>query len=152
MSGNTHYPYLYYETLLDRVKVPNNGWIIPSSNLLAFFSTTLPKLGLNEKEKADFLEYWLPKLSSDSSTWFITLIDRDELDQVEPIEFSPKPDAFIRIRFYFEKLDETNTSKFSWLSPNSMPVPPSVARTGFTAVDWGGILKNGSCSETFTSQ
>lgn len=147
----TKYPYLYYEASIKNVTVPKDrGWTRKREELPSFFAATLPKLGLNEKEQKDFLDYWIPKLQ-EGENWYITLIDRKELDRVEPIEFSKQPDNFIRIRFYFEKLDEKNNSKFSLflLTPNAYNLTP---RTGFTAVDWGGILGNGSCGIDEKSQ
>lgn len=146
----TVYPYLYYETELEKVKVPEDGWIVEREELEEFFDQTLGKLGLNGEEIRDFKEYWVPKLSYGKS-WFIGLIDRKELERVEPIEISSAPDTFIRIRFYFEEFKEnfapteaiplylSRTGQSKILSLN----PPT--RKGFTAVDWGGILENGSC-------
>lgn len=136
------YPYLYYEASLKQLFIPKTtGWIRTRTELPAFFAETLPQLGLNEKEQKDFLEYWIPKLQ-EGEKWYITLIDRNELDRVEPIEFSQNPDTFIRVRFYFENLDKN--SLFSPITNYQLPTSP-VKRGGFTAVDWGGIIGNGSC-------
>ncbi len=140
----TTYPYLYYEASLKSVDIPKTaGWIRTRSELSAFFALTLEQLGLNEQERKDFLEYWIPKLQ-EGDTWFITLVNRAELDRVEPIAFSKEPDNFIRVRFYFEKLDEKNTNNFSPITQYEIP-DTKPERTGFTVVDWGGIIGNGSC-------
>lgn len=135
--------YLYYEASIKKVDVSKtHGWIRTREELPAFFSSTLTTLGLNAQERYDFLEYWIPKLQ-DGEKWFITLIDRTELDRVEPIEFSKEPDNFIRVRFYFEKLDGENTNKFLNVASYQLATPSP--RSGFTAVDWGGMIGNGSC-------
>lgn|GEM_PF-1698936 len=135
---NTKYPYLYYEAELSKVKTPTEGWVVEKGNLENFFRSILPQLGLNEKESQDFLDYWLVKLSS-GEKWFIGLIDRAELDRVEPIEFSVPPDNFIRVRFYFEEIGQSSPP------PQAPQLPQLPHRSGFTAIDWGGILANGSC-------
>ncbi|MBL7159773.1 hypothetical protein ISS85_04810, partial [Candidatus Microgenomates bacterium] len=60
--------------------------------------------------------------------------------RIEPIEFSQNPDTFIRIRLFFEPLEELVKVE----SPN---LPPAPNRQGFTAVDWGGILSSGTCQD-----
>lgn len=155
LSKTDHQPlslgYLYYEAALDAVKVPQDqGWIRTREELPAFFNTVLLELGLNTQEQHDFLDYWIPKLQ-EGNTWFITLIDRKELDRVEPIEFSTNPDNFIRVRFYFEKLDDMNINEFSSIAKYEIP-NTKYDRQGFTAVDWGGMIGNGSCGIDEKSQ
>ena len=126
------------------------------------------------------MDYWIPKLTGEGEQWYITLIDRKELDRVEKISFSKQPDTFIRVRFYFEKLDESNEQmskgtteqhkntalqqtnngakkQFTAMhglgnSLNAPQLSPSLPRSGFTAVDWGGIIGNGSCGVGETVQ
>lgn len=149
----TSYPYLYYEAVIHNLTVPKNGWIVRREDLKTFFATTLPRLGLNSREQQDFISYWLPKLTS-GEKWFITLIPREELDKVEAIKFSETPATFIRVRFYFEDLTLSGFGKNLSAEVNLQPpvLPPTVSRSGFTAVDWGGILSNGSCGLTETSK
>jgi hypothetical protein len=135
--------YLYYEAAVKNVSVPHDtGWIKVFSELPVFFADILPKLGLNEKESEDFLDYWLPKLQTEGNRWYITLIDQEEVNRVEPVAFSIQPDNFLRVRFYFENIDhkpfQINPLPYTL---NSEPSP----RSGFTVIDWGGIMGNGSC-------
>jgi hypothetical protein len=143
-NTSTLYPYLYYEASINQIRVPKTtGWIRRRDDLPSFFASILPQLGLNEKEQQDFTDYWVPKLA-EGNKWFITLVNREELDRVEPITFSIKPDTFIRVRFYFEKLDDNNINNFSLNTKYEIP-NTNYKRSGFTAVDWGGIIANGSC-------
>lgn len=139
----TAYPYLFYEARLKQVKAPRQGWVLAQSELPLFFNQILPRLGLNAKESLDFTNYWLKKLSQ-SPYYFIGLIPRDELDQLEKIVFSSPPDNFIRVRFFFEEL------RFP-LSVEPPLLPPLPSRTGFIAVDWGGLLANGNCQDNQAS-
>lgn len=146
---NTEYSYLYYEAAIKNITVPKDrGWIKTTDQFPVFFADILPKLGLNEKESQDFLDYWLPKLTSEGNRWFITLIDEDEVNRVEPVSFSVQPDNFLRIRFYFENIDQ------KIISPITAYHIPNIQyeRSGFTVIDWGGILGNGSCGLEETSR
>lgn len=132
------YPYLYYEAEVKEVKASSSGWIVYKDNLPSFFDDVLPKLGLNEKEAKDFKDYWLTKLN-DKPYYFVGLIDRNQLDNLEKIDFSQQPDTFIRVRMFFEGLNE-----YQSVSPLFLPNTPN--RNGFVAVDWGGMIKGGSCN------
>lgn len=135
-------PYLYYEAEVKNVNPPTQGWVVKKEDLPGFFNTTLPYLGLNSTEITDFKNYWLKKLT-DKPYYFAGLIDRKILDEKEKIEFSIKPDQFIRVRFYFSGLDKP-----------IIAAPPLLSKTpqrdGFTAVDWGGIIAGGTCSSEDT--
>lgn len=154
---NQTYPYLYYETELNNINPPKNGWIVEKKDLAVFFNYSLPQLGLNKQEVEDFLVYWLPILLPEEK-WFIGLISQDELNKIEPLEFSVNPDSLIRVRFYFEKIDGTNIASIintyritNWLDRVKLFINKPL-RTGFTVVDWGGIVKNGSCNSSVISR
>ncbi len=155
-SSGKPYPYLYYETELLGVVPPEKGWIVDRKNLGEFFVNILPQVGLNDKEREDFISYWVPKLNDYLSTYdgeiyprlFVGLLPLDQLNQLERIEFSAKPDEFLRVRFYFEKIEGLN---HIGVSPPDLS-DYQIERTGFTAVDWGGILENGTCGKVEKSQ
>ncbi len=126
--------YLYYEAAIrdDEIEKPQKGFVVKYEALPEFLSKILPKAGLNPKESEDFKEYWektLPK----QNYYFIGFVSRDNLDYIEPIEVSPKPDSIHRISLYFEALDEFK-----------VVLPPDVSgfeRNGFSVVEWGGLVK-----------
>jgi len=89
-------------------------------------------MGLNEKEMADFLEFWLPKMPNTPYvrlTWFGNKL----MDRLAPIFVMPKPETIIRVFLDFEGLG----SKIN-LPPQKLSSP---ARKGFTVVEWGGLLR-----------
>jgi hypothetical protein len=137
--AHVNYPYLFYEAKIKKLRVPKKGWVVAREDLGGFFKKILGRLGLNNREIGDFSEYWVKKLN-DAPYYFIGLLDRDELDSLEKISFSKEPDTFIRVRFVFEKLFATVR-----LEPPNLPEKPK--RGGFVAVDWGGVLIDGSCEE-----
>lgn len=142
------YNYLFYEAEIEKLRVPERGWVVGGEELGEFFGEVLGRLGLSGREIGDFREYWEPKLEDEGRRtedgngewWFVGLVEGEELERVEKVEIEPEPDTFIRVRFIFEKLN----------APFSIE-PPVLAekleREGFVAVDWGGVLLGGSCEE-----
>jgi hypothetical protein len=133
------YPYLYYEAQVKNVNVPKQGFVVKQENLANFFAELLPKLGLNQKEAEEFSNYWLSALTN-SPFYFVGVLPKEEIDRVEKIDILPFPDIFIRVRLFFEPL-----AKEIKVDPPNLSSPSK--REGFVAVDWGGILKSGTCGE-----
>ena len=136
-NSYNNYSYLYYEAEIEKVKTPKQGWVVSKGSLETLFDEILPTLGLNQSESLEFKSYWLSVLNG-SPYYFIGVIDRQELERIEPIEFSQKPDTFIRVRLFFEPLEKL-------VAVDSPTLPPTPNRQGFVAVDWGGILSSGTC-------
>jgi len=132
-SAIRNYPYLHYEALIEKFQIPPTGWVIKKEDLEGFFKEILPKVGLNEKEAKDFEEYWLEKLN-DSPYFLVSLLPLSEIERIEPLELSTKPQTSIRVRFYFKALE-----KPVLISPPQLPQVPE--RKGFTLVEWGGLYK-----------
>ena len=126
--------YLYYESKLfdSEIKKPTKGWVVKFEDLEQLFNQTLPKLGLNQKEKQDFMDYWLKKLPK-SPYYFVGLVDKSQRDYLETLEVTPNPETSIRFSLYFEALNEPKTVE--------EPKITTPDRKGFTLVDWGGMVK-----------
>ena len=133
-TGGKTYPYLYYESKIhDRaISKPTTGYVIAYDALPQFFSDTLPKLGLSEKETTEFKTYWEGKLPQ-AKFYFVGIMDAAAIEAIEPLTVSPKPDTSIRVRLYFEALDAERKV-----------VPPTLVtpqRNGFVLAEWGGMVK-----------
>lgn len=130
------YPYLFYEALLDNGYKPQTGWVIARQNIDKELNVILTTLGLNEKEKNDFLSYWVARLTS-KPYYFAGLVPIEEINNQEELSINPSPSNVIRVRLMFEGLDY----------PISVGAPnlSSVNRNGFTVVDWGGSVIGESC-------
>jgi|SRR3989344_5314074 len=131
---NKQYDYLYYEAEIPDglIEKPSSGFTIKYENLRELFSVILPELGLNEKETTQFSEYWLKALPA-SKYYFVGIISEKNLNQIAPVSIKPAPSNFIRVTLYFEAIDGP-------LSINSPEIVTPV-RDGFTALEWGGIVK-----------
>ena len=126
------YDYLFYEAQLNKIELPSDGWVVKYDDLESWFDVNLEKLGLNEKEKSQFEEYWLERLPK-SDYYEIKLFEDSFLKENMNIIISPQPDTLIRLNFNFRPLKEKiEISEPTIITPE---------RTGFTAVEWGGRLE-----------
>jgi hypothetical protein len=108
------------------------GFVIPKTEIEIALRSQLKDLGLSEKESADFMIFWLPKMPSTPYirlTWFTT----KQLDELAPLIVWPKPNTSIRVFLDFEGLQKFITLPVQHLS--------QIPREGFTIVEWGGILR-----------
>jgi len=127
------YDYLFYEVQLRKIVVPNSGWVVKYDDLENWFDVNLIKLGLNEKEKNQFKEYWLEELPK-SNYYEIKLFEESFLKKNMDLIIFPQPDTIIRLNFYFKPLDkEVDIQETTITTPE---------REGFTVVEWGGVLDN----------
>ncbi len=131
---NKTYPYLYYEAQIPDtlIEKPHQGYVIEQKSLSHFLPQLLSKLGLNEKERNEFTTYWIQALP-DSPYYFVGILSKDNLDAIAPLSISPPPQTMIRVTLYFEPLTQKKTVK--------QPMESIIQRTGFTAVEWGGVVK-----------
>jgi len=125
------YDYLFYEAKLKEVAIPDEGWIVSYDDLDTWFEVNLDKLGLNEKEKFQFKEYWLEELG-ESNYYEIKLLSDEFLNENMDLIISPKPDTEIRLNFLFKPLRK----QYDIVNPEII----TPVRQGFTVVEWGGIL------------
>ena len=126
------YDYLFYEAALLNSDLPEEGWVVEYSQLENWFDENLPKLGLNEKETKQFVEYWIEELP-EANYYEIKLFDKKFVDENMTLNIVPKPDTITRLLFYFKGLDEV------MILPKPTIITPE--RKGFTVIEWGGILK-----------
>jgi hypothetical protein len=124
------FDYLFYEADLNRIELPEEGWIVEFKELEKWFDDYLPQLGLNTKEKEQFKEYWLKNLKK-SNYYEIKLLDNKFLEENMKLKISPEPQTLIRLNFYFKpSIEKRELKKPSISTPE---------RKGFTVVEWGGI-------------
>ncbi len=127
------YDYLFYETILQELPHLYQGWCIKQEYIEVELPKILLKLGINEKETSDFMEYWLHRFDKYNFYKFQPLVN-EQLDNFVELNISPKPDSVIRFLFFFEGCDDFE----------KLPEPeiPAFERTGTTVVEWGGVLLN----------
>ncbi len=130
--GDKTYNSLYWEGTGQVYPQINQGFVVARADLESTLKDQVAKLGLNEKESADFMAFWLPKMPKTSYvrlTWFGT----KDVNNLAPLTITPKPDTIIRIFLDFQGLNSPITLKPQVLT--------SIPRQGFTVIEWGGLLK-----------
>lgn len=133
LASQKKYPYLFWEGRSQSIyRTPEKGFVVEKNNIHNFLVNSLTKYNLNEKEIADFCEYWEPYLT-ESPYYFITFLGTTEMNKLAPLDIDPQPDTLIRVFMDFRPLQQ------------SVPVEEyeikSIPRSGFTAIEWGGTKK-----------
>lgn len=109
----------------------DQGVVVTQSRLIPTIKQQLKQLGLNDREAADFMEFWQDKLPSEPYVR-LTWLGTHDMNLLAPLAVTPKPDTMIRIFLEFEGLKQ-----FKTLKPQNLSAP---LRKGFTLVEWGGLL------------
>ena len=107
------------------------------NQLTNLFNLLLPKLGLDEPQKKDFIDYWTKALPY-SPYYSIGIMDQTHIDEIEPLEITPKPDYIHRVRIYFEALEKRPMNEKIPLLPITTN---SQLQEGFRVIEWGGMVK-----------
>ena len=141
INSTNHYPYLYYESKIhdSMIEKPTEGFIVKYQNLEQFYKQNLPLYGLNEKETNDYIEYWKNVLP-ESPYYQIGLMNPANIEAIEPLAITPAPDSLLRLRLYYEPISEKDA-----LEKMKTIIAPEVdktfSRSGFSVIEWGGMVK-----------
>jgi hypothetical protein len=109
------------------------GIVTSQAMLKPTLSDYADKLGLNQKEKNDFVSFWSTKLK-DAPFVQISHYSRAESANILKLDINPQPDTFIPIVMYFKILQFPTVI--------SKPIfEPIQNRVGFTALDWSGVIE-----------
>ena len=122
------FPYLFWEAESYTPDEMNEGFIVTEENAEKFLEEKLEILGLNDKEKTDFITYWLPVLLRNKLS-LCSFQSKQFFDDFE-LNITPKPDSLIRVFLSIKKLDAPINIKEQKLVSNE--------RKGFTVIEWGG--------------
>lgn len=131
LSDKQQYPYLFWEGNAYNMEVPSDGFVLKKENIKRDMTKLLTRLGLNEKETTDFLEFWQSKLEEKPYV-FVTFVSQTNFDKVAPLNIYPRPDKVIRVFMDYQPLNLPIAVR-----PLKIETP---VRTGFTVVEWGGRL------------
>ena len=126
------WPYLFWEGFATNFVTPKEGFVVAKNEVSKFFDLQLTQLGLNQKEIADFKEFWVPRMQT-KPYYFVTFIPQNIFNSYAPLTVTPVPDTIIRVFFDYKGLDKPVI-----VPTQVLPATPS--RTGFTVVEWGGRI------------
>jgi hypothetical protein len=107
----------------------STGFVVPRDDVAPFLEDKLAVLGLTADERAQFIEYWLPRMQA--PPFALVHFAGADYERAARLSIDPQPDTTIRVFMEFAPLDRPVTVLPQRLSP-------APARTGFTAVEWGG--------------
>ncbi len=101
------YPYLFWEGRGGIYTSPDKGRVVAQADVRTYLVTTLATLGLNQKETADFIEFWEPKMQG-SPYNMISFLGNQSMNEIAPMQVTPQPDTVIRILMDFHPLSKKN--------------------------------------------
>ena len=114
-------------------EIKEDGFIVKGEEVASFLEEKLEILGLNYKEKEEFIVYWLPELEKNKYN-YIRFQTIEEINSNMELFIEPKPDTLIRIMMEYKPLDKKIKVKQQELT--------KVERKGYTVVEWGGTKIN----------
>mgnify|MGYP000957276347 CR=1 FL=1 len=135
-SGRS-YPYVFWEGPV-RQDTPERGFIVAREDAVPFLEEKLGQLGLSDKEAADFITYWAPRIRANEYTF----VSFDASSYAQQVTYSfadeagapVEPDTFIRVFMTIRAADANEE-----VTPQVFG--PTPTRSGFTAVEWGGAVQ-----------
>lgn len=138
MDGK-QYPYLFWEAkqeglyFLPGTDIMPNSYQVNAEEVIPFLEKELTKLGLNDREKTDFITFWGPRMVAHDVSLVQFFIDDDYSEQIAELNITPAPESSRRIYMIFSPLD--SFLKGLKTSPGNYP---KFERNGLTLIEWGG--------------
>jgi len=133
------YPYLYWSGNTIGATYPRSiaaGWYVKKEEIYSFMEGKLVEIGLNQKERNDMMEYWIPQMQSKNAPYYkISFLTTKEMNKLIPMNIQPDPRSVLRVFLDFLPLSE---------KPSEPILPQSFSpfvRDGFTVVEWGGLKR-----------
>lgn len=128
--NNKYYYGLYFEEEQNNIINFSEGFYVTKENAIEFLEEKLSILGLNNKEKNEFIMYWLPILEKNgqSLVYFELTESREKYNK---LNITPTYDSLLRIAIHIKKVNSKIKIKEQKL--------PTFNRIGFTVVEWGGV-------------
>jgi len=124
------YDYLFYEADLNKIELPEEGWVVAFDELEKWFDENLTAMGLNGKEVRQFKEYWLGDLEH-ANYYEIKILGNEFLEDNMRLDITPAPQTILRLNFHFKPQSVKTELR--------APEIKKFERKGFTVVEWGGI-------------
>lgn len=125
------YPYLFWEGQQPDISYINQseGFVVGGENTEDFLNEKLKTLGLNARERADFITYWAPRMK-DNEFNFIRF-ETAAYNSAVPLIITPTPESMQRVLMAFKKVDGNYRYTLQELKPFN--------RKGYTVIEWGGV-------------
>lgn len=139
--GDKKYDYLFWEGASDTKYDFSEGYCVKGSKTEGFLDESLTMLGLTDKEKNDFIVYWLPRMQN--NPYNIISFQGAAYTSTAKINVNPAPKNVIRVFMAYYPSDTEVDIKNQTLQTG-----PS-REEDTTLVEWGGAQVD---PETFMSK
>lgn len=116
-SGDTQYDF-------------SKWWVVAWKDLRNFLYEKLTDIGLNTKEKSDFIMFWYPKLQV--YPYLQITFAGEDYDQSAPLKITPEPDSLLRVFMVAKPLEAP-----IHIEPQKLE---KFERKGFSVVEWWGTI------------
>ena len=126
-----YYYALYWDEDNNTKEEFKEGFYVTKENASEFLEEKLDYIGLNEKEKNEFIMYWLPILEKNGKN-IVRFSFTEELQEKNEIIIEPKPDSLLRVHINIKKVNKKVNIKEQKIKPFN--------REGYSAVEWGGRI------------
>jgi len=125
------YPYLFWEARRNtRFTIDTaQAFCVSSKDAEKFLEDAAQKYALNEKERTDFVTYWLPALENNKYS-LVQFLSEAEYDRYASMTITPKPDCVNRLFMIFQGVNTPVKT--------GNPALAQLDRKGFTVIEWGG--------------
>ena len=130
-KDNKYYYGLYWEEKKNHEVDFSEGFYVDGKSAIEFLESKLSYLGLNDRERNEFIMYWLPILEKNGHS-LVYFEQTKERDQYSKINITPAPDSMLRISMHVKKVNGKVNIKEQKLE--------TFNRVGFSAVEWGGVI------------
>ena len=107
------------------------GFYVTKETAIEFLEEKLDIIGLNKKERNEFIMYWLPILEKNEKN-LVYFELTNERQAYNKLNITPKPDSLLRMAIHVKKVNTETNIKEQKLK--------TFKRKGFTAVEWGGVI------------
>lgn len=130
-SEGKYYYGLYWEEEGSTKVDFSEGFYVTKENAIEFLEEKLSIIGLSDRERNEFIMYWLPILEKNEKNlvYFELTEEREEFNK---LNITPKPDSLLRMAIHVKKVNKNTNIKEQKLK--------TFERVGFTAVEWGGVV------------
>lgn len=128
-KGINYYGLYWDETQAKQVNFAE-GFYVTAGDAVTFLEEKLKQIGLNDRERNEFIVFWLPILERNGKS-LIYFELTDELQADNTLTVSPKPDSLLRVRMHVKKVNAQVAVAEQTL--------PHFDRKGFVVVEWGGV-------------
>ena len=106
----------------------NEGFYVTSENAIEFLEEKLSYIGLNDRERNEFIMYWLPILEKNGKN-LVYFELTNERNSYSKINISPKVDSMLRIAIHVKRVNSEVNIKEQKLTKFN--------RVGVSGVEWG---------------